>query len=198
MPKKLIKCITPDHGKVREHPHLQVFGALLHDANLWHLNRRSASGAFAVGLFMAFMPVPFQMALAAGAAILFRVNLPISVVLVWVTNPITIPPIFYFSYLVGAWILGTPPISFDIDLSVDCVLRELGEIWHPLLFGCLVCGTLAAAIGYGAIRTLWRWHIVKHHRMRRNRSTASAKQIQSPSETAPAGTSIQSQRRTPS
>ncbi|MBA1330154.1 ATP-binding protein, partial [Candidatus Endoriftia persephone str. Guaymas] len=94
MPKHLIKRLTPDHEMIRNHRHLQCFGKLLHDANLWHLNRRSAAGAFAVGLFMAFIPVPFQMILAAGAAILFRVNLPLSVALVWVTNPITIPPIF--------------------------------------------------------------------------------------------------------
>ena len=69
MAKHLIKRLIPDHEIVRGHKHLQIFGRLLHDPNLWHLNRRSAAGAFAVGLFMAFAPVPFQMLLAAGAAI---------------------------------------------------------------------------------------------------------------------------------
>jgi uncharacterized protein len=77
MPKRLIKRLLPDYDVLRNHKHLQLFGTLLHDANLWHLNRHSASGAFAVGLFMAFIPLPFQMIFAAGAAILFRVNLPL-------------------------------------------------------------------------------------------------------------------------
>jgi len=55
----------------------------------------------AVGLFCAFVPLPIQMLLAAAAAIIFRVNLPISVGLVWITNPVTIPPMFYFCYKVG-------------------------------------------------------------------------------------------------
>ena len=107
MPKKLIKKYMPDHETIRNHPHLnKIFGTLLHDPNLLHLNRRSVSMAFAVGLFMAFVPVPFQMVLAAAAAIIIRCNLPISVGLVWVSNPFTMPPLFYFCYLVGTWILG--------------------------------------------------------------------------------------------
>ena len=95
MAKKTIQRFLPDPNKIRHHKSLKIFGRLLQDANLWHLNRRSARGAFAVGLFFAFIPVPFQMVLAAAGAILFRVNLPISVALVWLTNPLTMPPIFY-------------------------------------------------------------------------------------------------------
>ena len=78
MPKKFIKRLMPNHRTIREHKHLRFLGSLLHDPNLWHLNRRSASGAFAVGLFMAWVPVPFQMLLGAIGAIAFRVNLPLS------------------------------------------------------------------------------------------------------------------------
>lgn len=173
MPKHLIKRITPDHNVIREHRHLRIFGKRLHDANLWHLNRRSASGAFAVGLFTAFVPLPFQMVIAAAAAIVLRVNLPISVVLVWATNPITIPPLFYGAYRIGAWILGTPPTQLDFELSVNYMMNELGEVWEPLLFGCLLCGFVSAIIGYSAIRALWRWHIIKHLKHRRARREAA-------------------------
>ena len=78
MAKKLIRRYLPDAHKIRDHKHLRLFGTLLHDPNLWHLNRRSVAGAFAVGLFMAFVPMPFQMIPAAALAILLRVNLPIS------------------------------------------------------------------------------------------------------------------------
>ncbi len=65
MAKKTIQRFLPDPNKIRHHKSLKIFGKLLQDANLWHLNRRSARGAFAVGLFFAFIPVPFQMVLAA-------------------------------------------------------------------------------------------------------------------------------------
>ena len=170
MAKHLIRRLTPDHETIRNHKHLQVFGTLLHDPNLFHLNRRSAAGAFAVGLFMAFMPVPFQMVLAAAAAILFRVNLPLSVVLVWITNPVTMPAIFYFAYLVGTIFTGQPLQTLEFEISGEWLIESLDGIWAPFLLGCFICGSLSAMLGYFAIRGLWRWHVVQHLKRRRGRS----------------------------
>ena len=171
MPKKLIKRSMPDHHRIREHRHLRFFGTLLHDPNLWHFNRRSASGAFAVGLFMAFVPLPFQMLFAAAAAILFRVNLPLSVALVWITNPLTMPPIFYSAYLLGAWVLGTPAREegLQFEASIDWLMTELGAIWEPFLLGCFIAGTASALLGYFTIRGLWRLHLVNHYKARKQR-----------------------------
>lgn len=174
MPKKLIKRFMPDHATIRDHKHLRFFGKLLHDPNLFHLNRRSASGAFAVGLFMAFVPLPSQMILAAAAAILFRVNLPISVVLVWITNPLTIPPMFYFAYLVGTWIMGEP-VHMDqssFQLSYEWLKTELEAIWQPFLLGCFVTGSVSGLVGYATIRGLWRLHLVRHYQERKARRAA--------------------------
>ncbi|RLJ17717.1 DUF2062 domain-containing protein [bacterium endosymbiont of Escarpia laminata] len=169
MPKHLIKRITPDHDTIRNHKHLRMFGALLHDANLWHLNRRSAAGAFAVGLFMAFVPVPFQMLLAAGAAIIFRVNLPLSVALVWITNPITIPPIFFFAYLVGTTVLGSPNETQAFEFSVEWLQNGLDGVWAPFLLGCLICGSFFSLAGYLTIRGLWRRHVINQWKQRSHR-----------------------------
>jgi uncharacterized protein (DUF2062 family) len=174
MAKHLIKRFIPSHETVRNHKHLKIFGALLHDPNLWHLNRRSAAGAFAIGLFMAFAPVPFQMLLAAGAAILFRVNLPLSIALVWITNPITMPALFYFAYLTGTIFVGHPATEFNFDLSGGHLLEELNGVWAPFLLGCFVCGSLSAVVAYCAIRALWRWHVIQHLKKRRMRRSATA------------------------
>jgi uncharacterized protein len=168
MPKRLIKRFLPHHEKMRKHKHLQIFGTLLHDANLWHLNRHSASGGFAVGLFMAFVPLPFQMVLAAGAAIIFRVNLPLSVALVWLTNPVTIPPVFFFAYLVGTWVLGSPPEMEAFKFSLAWLEHGgLNTIWEPLLVGCLICGATASVLGYCLILWLWRWRVIEKWKTRR-------------------------------
>ncbi|MEW6648525.1 MAG: DUF2062 domain-containing protein [Pseudomonadota bacterium] len=162
MPKKFLKRLMPDHRVIREHRHLRIFGTLLHDPNLFHLNRRSASGAFANGLFWAFMPMPFQMLPAALFAILFRVNLPLSIALVWITNPITMPPIFYFCYKVGSWLLGVPLHPTDSEFSVEWLQAELAVIWQPFLLGCFVVGIISSLLGYAAVRGLWRLHLVRH------------------------------------
>jgi uncharacterized protein (DUF2062 family) len=173
MPRKLIKRLMPDHRTIREHKSLRFLGTLLHDPNLWHLNRRSASGAFAVGLFMAWVPVPFQMLLGAIGAIAFRVNLPLSAALVWVTNPLTMPPMFYFAYLVGTWVLGQPGAEhIAFELSYDWLANELVLIWRPFLLGCFILGTGSALGGYLTVRGLWRLHLVNHYRMRKLRRQA--------------------------
>lgn len=86
MPRKFIKRFMPDHDVIKRQKALRVFGNVLYNPNLWCLNRRSAAGAFAVGLFMAFVPLPSQMIMAAGLAIVLGVNLPLSIALVWITN----------------------------------------------------------------------------------------------------------------
>jgi len=169
MPKRLIKKYMPDHKTIREHKHLQVFGKLLHDANLWHFNRRSVSGAFAVGFFCAFIPLPSQMIIAAAIAIIMRVNLPISVSLVWITNPITMPPVFYLSYKVGAFIMGQEPISSDYQLNAQWFSDQLHIIWQPFLLGCFICGVISAVLAYSTIRLLWRLHIIQHLKERKAR-----------------------------
>ncbi|BAU48454.1 ATP-binding protein [Sulfurifustis variabilis] len=169
MARRLIKRWFPDPHKVRNHKHLRFFGTLLHDPNLWHLNRHSVSDAFAIGLFMAFVPMPFQMIPAAALAIYLRANLPISVALVWITNPVTMPPISYFCYLVGTWILNTPPQPFAFEPTWDWIAWELKRIWQPFLLGSFVVASLTSLAGYWSMRGLWRWHVIRDWERRKNR-----------------------------
>lgn len=167
MAKKLIRRYLPEAHRIRDHKHLRLFGRLLHDPNLWHLNRRSVSGAFAVGLFMAFVPMPFQMIPAAALAILFRVNLPIAVALVWITNPVTVAPVFYFCYGLGAWLLDTPVRAVEFHISLEWISTELIRIWKPFLLGSFLVSTVCASIGFFGMRALWRWHVIREWEQRK-------------------------------
>ncbi len=173
MPKRLLKKYMPDPQTIRDHKSLQMFGSLLHDPNLWHFNRRSIAKAFAVGFFFMMMPVPFQMALAAGAAIIVRSNLPISVALVWISNPVTMPPIFYFAYKFGAWVLQTPEAEFSFELSTEWLFNGMSAIWQPFLFGCVVLGAIFSTLGYVGIRLLWRWSVVKKMKIKQKNNASS-------------------------
>ncbi len=172
MPRHLIKRYTPDPAALKRHRHLRHLGALLHDENLWHLNKRSVAGGVAAGLFWCMIPMPAQMVAAALSAIWLRINLPISVALVWLTNPLTIPPVFYFNYLVGTWLLGTPPDIGEFKLSVDWFTAEISRIWKPLYLGSFVLAVLLALLGYGTMRLYWRWHVMKRYRERSDRRSA--------------------------
>ncbi|ATM01289.1 DUF2062 domain-containing protein [Aeromonas sp. MR19] len=167
MPKRLIKRWMPDQERLKEHKHLRLFGKLLLDANLWHLNRRSAAGAFAVGLFMAWIPLPCQMLLAAGGAIACRVNLPLSVALVWLSNPFTMPPLFYGAYLTGCQLLGQPSQHIDIEFTWAWLVSVFETLAPPLLLGSLVLALLSSLIGYALIRTFWRISTVRQWQKRK-------------------------------
>ncbi len=161
MPKKVIRHFLPDHEVIKRQKALKIFGNVLYNPNLWCLNRRSASGAFAVGLFMAFVPLPSQMIMAAGLAIICGVNLPLSVVLVWISNPITMPVMFYFAYKVGAKVMHLHPQHFHFELSWNFLVQQIGTIAPPLLLGCAICGITCAIIGFFGIRGLWRYSVVR-------------------------------------
>jgi len=156
----------PDHKKIREHKCLKCFGKLLHNPALWHLNRHSVAKAFAVGLFFAWVPLPFQMVLAVGGAILFHANIPIAATLVWITNPFTIPPFFYAAYLLGSMVVGKSESGFEPELSVEWLLHGMSAAWHPFLLGCFIIGTCSALLGYFTIQFVWRAMVLRKWRKR--------------------------------
>lgn len=161
MPKKTIKRFMPDHQTIKDNKYLKVFGALLHNPNLWHLNRHSVAKAFAIGLFFAFIPVPFQMVLAAGSAIIFHANLPLSIALVWLTNPLTMPVIFYVCYLMGTLLLAVPEKKFVFEANWQWVVDSLSTIGPAFLVGCLFLAVVFSILGYFGIHSLWRYSVIK-------------------------------------
>lgn len=173
MPRKLIKKYMPDPHKLREHPSLGWLGDHLNNPNLWHLTRKSVSRAFMIGLFCAFLPIPGQMLIAALLALSLAGNLAVSIGLVWLTNPLTMPAIFYFTYRIGAWLLDTQtqaPIEFHWDLAT--LQSEINAIWWPLLLGSVLTGILLSLLSYVAIQWFWIWHVNRSWRQRRDdRST---------------------------
>lgn len=167
MAKKIIQKYMPDINKIREHKYLRIFGRLLHDPRLWHLNRRSVSGAFGIGLFMAFLPVPLQMVPAAAAAIIFRINLPIAVALVWITNPLTMAPVTYAAYKIGNWVLAGPVYDFAFEASWTWLTTQLHQIWQPFVLGSLIIAAACGLSGFFTTRALWRLYVIREWRVRK-------------------------------
>ena len=171
MPRKFFKKYLPAAHVVKNDKSLRFLGTWLHDPNIWHLNRRSVSGAVAVGLFLAFVPFPFGQTLAAAlVAILFRVNLPISAALVWITNPITMPPIYLGAIKLGNWILELNPEKIQFELSWTWVSVNFVTVWKPFVVGSMVLSVFASVLGYIFTRLLWRWYISKKYLQRKRRA----------------------------
>jgi len=164
MPRKFIKRFLPDRRSLNETAQLRPFKPYLHHPCLWHLNRRTVSGAVAIGLFCAYLPMPMEMIAAAMMAILFKVNLPISVSLVWLSNPVTWVPMYGAGYLLGAKILDREFVEFD-DMTMSWLMSQVIPLW----LGSVILGTLLALFGYMLTRGIWRIHTVRTWQLRRNR-----------------------------
>lgn len=175
MARKIFKRFSTEGQKLLSSGKLSVLGGHIHDPNLWHLNRNSVSRAFFAGLFagFVFLMFPGQMLVAALLAILIRANLPISVGLVWITNPLTSPPIIYAALKIGTLFF---PVVIDFDMNalltfdwsdggflneVTNLLRILKEAWKPLLLGCFIIGVGLGITGYFTVQLFWRWHVVR-------------------------------------
>lgn len=172
MPRKFLKRYSPSPKTIRENKTLSYLGDSIHQPNLWHLNRHSVSRAFAIGLFCAWLPIPLQTLLSAFLAIYYRANLPISVALVFITNPITIPPMFYFAYKFGSWMLGITPEPVEMNLGWEWFTTTLSQVWQPLLFGSFALAIFSSLLGYFTIRLLWRNSIKKRWQERREERDA--------------------------
>lgn len=170
MPRKFLKRFMPDHKTMQQHPHLQRFGQRLTDPKLWHLNRRAVAGGVALGVFVGFMPVLGQMIIAAALAIFFRVNLPLAVMGVWITNPFTMAPIYFFTYKLGAWVLDMPVEQYAFTMTWQWFTHEFLIIWQPLLLGSFICAVTAAILAILFVRLFWRLLVIRSWLQRKRKA----------------------------
>ena len=167
MIKNVIKRLFPKLDSVKEEKILKIFGPAVLQPNLWHINKKSVSRGFAIGAFCAFLPIPGQMIVAAFLAITFAGNLPFSLILTWISNPLTYTPMFYLSYKVGKFFINTE-IDYDFSNKEVNLLSDLMHIWEPLLLGSLILAIIGSSLAYILIRLYWRYYVLKIWAKRRN------------------------------
>jgi uncharacterized protein len=169
MPRKFFRRVMPSVDKVRDMRVLSMFGDSLFHPALWHLNRRSAAGGVAVGMFCGLIPGPLQMLGAGIACVLLRVNLPLSLVTTLYTNPLTIVPLYLVAYQLGSLVLGgsakhpmTMPPHWDWShplASMEAVGHWTVGLGPPLALGVFLLASLLSALGYVVVRSLWSAHL---------------------------------------
>ncbi|MCH7343899.1 DUF2062 domain-containing protein [Pelomonas sp. CA6] len=143
---------------------------------LWVAHRRRVAMGVAVGLAVGVIPLPTQMVLAAAAAILLRANVAAAVAATWLTNPLTLVPIWSLAIFLGRLALGEHgPIASPRELALDWT--DPGSWWHalgewlsslgpPLLVGLPLAGLLLGALAYVVVYLGWAL-VIRGERKRR-------------------------------
>lgn len=173
--RHFLKRFLPDHEVIRANRWLAPFAGTLLHPRLWHLNRRSAAGAVAAGLFCGLIPGPLQMLGAAICAVIFRINLPLALALTLYTNPLTIVPLYLLAFELGKLALGAkngefsapPEMTADLSGWLGALIDWMAGLGAPLALGLLLLASLLALAGYGATRLAWRLYLVRAWRRRK-------------------------------
>ena len=146
---------------------MRPFSTWLENPAYWTLNRRNVTRAFALGLFLSFVPIPVHALLATALALVLRLNVPAAVLGTFLANPLTMVPMFIFAYWVGCSLLMVPPDSFQFEMSWAWFRTELIPIWKPFLLGCFTMGLAAAVTGYVLLGGLWHLTLVAKYHQRK-------------------------------
>jgi uncharacterized protein len=172
--KRWLQSVTPHRSTLEKHWCLKHFTAVMLDRRCWTFNRSSVSRSFALGLFIAFIPptpLPVHLIACALLGVYLRLNLPVLITTVFLSNPFTWVPQVAGSLWVGAKLLGLDLMPFLHALSHRTVWADMRVLWPPLLLGALVLGLVAAACGYLLAQAVWRARVFYQLRRRRARSS---------------------------
>jgi hypothetical protein len=160
MPRKILNNFLPKHEKIKDNKFLKLLGDKINHPKVLGRDRKSVALAFAIGLFVAFIPMPFQMVLSSFLAVSLRANIVISVSLVWITNPFTMPPIYYIEYLIGSLILKDENSFFELD--IDWISEHWNDIFINLYVGAFTTSIFFGLLGYILINILWKIKLLRN------------------------------------
>jgi len=146
--------------KTTKHPKINKF---LKKYNIpleyFSANRKMVAKGVFLGIFIAFIPMPMQMAAVVALAPFTKFNIPIAIAMCWITNPFTMPPIYYIEYLTGSFVLGITPQP--VELTLDWFSNNLSKIFIPLYTGALLYSIVGSIGGYFLVNWLWKKSVVK-------------------------------------
>jgi len=174
MPRRFFRKFTLKRERLAQQWYLAPFAHLLHDPQLWGIRRRNVLPSVALGLFVAYLPFPGHMLVAALLALALRINIPIAALSTLVSNPLTIGPMYYFAFQFGELLLGLPPRPFAFELSLTWMMDGFVYIWQPLLLGCVLLGAILSVSGYLVLNLIWHASISDYLAKKRRKAAAKS------------------------
>jgi uncharacterized protein (DUF2062 family) len=166
MPRTFLKKIMPDTKELKKNKVFKFLGPSLLHPKLWGVDRRSIAISVAIGLFVGMIPIPFQMFVVALIALIFHFNLPIGVAMVWISNPVTMPFLFYAEYYIGSLVLDIK-MTENFEFTIDSIWNNLGTIGIAMYFGAFLFAIIISVSGYILINILWRMILLRKKKERK-------------------------------
>jgi len=122
------------------------------------INRKAISKGVLIGLFWGFIPMPMQMLAVLSVTPFIKFNVPIAISMVWLSNPITMPFMYYMEYHTGNYLLGLEGIEnakFDFEFTLSWFQENWSNFLYPLYIGTIPYSFGVSTIIYFMINKLW-------------------------------------------
>jgi len=154
--------------KLKQSRVLRWFATHFLDKSVWRPSRHGLAGGAAVGVFISSLLLPGQMPAAAFLCGMLRLNIPIAIVMCWISNPLTFAPVAWWEINLGNWIMDALNMGHPIPLSwheLTNMARQAENLWgffddvrpwgYSLYLGGTVAGLVLAPITYAIVFLLW-------------------------------------------
>jgi uncharacterized protein (DUF2062 family) len=128
-------------------------------------NRRMVSKAVLIGIFIAFIPMPMQMALVLAVMPFVKFNVPIALAMCWLSNPFTMPPMYYMEYLTGSFFLGSEVAP--VQMTLEWFSENLDDIFIPLYVGTAFYSVVGSALAYWTVNHFWHGSVHSDRKLHR-------------------------------
>ena len=132
------------------------------------INRKSISRGILIGLFWGFIPMPMQMLAVLSVTPFIKFNVPIAISMVWLSNPITMPFMYYMEYQTGNFLLGNEGLE-NIELTLSWFSDNWNKILIPLYIGTIPYSLGVSTLIYFSINKLWINSVKKEKHSRKKR-----------------------------
>ncbi len=129
-------------------------------------NRKMVARAVFLGIFIAFIPMPMQMLLVLAFIPFFKFNVPIALAMCWLSNPFTMPPMYYMEYLTGAYLIGSE--IEPVQMTLDWFSENIDDIFIPLYVGTFFFSAIGASLGFWAVNHFWKSSVYKDRKQHRH------------------------------
>lgn len=184
MPKKFLQSWLPSPQKISQSRMMKLLGHSASNPTIWYINRRSVSRAVLIGVFWGLMPIPFHSLMIVVLIVLFKGNLPIGLLLSWLTNPLTIVPIIYGGFWIGTRLYHVQMIDQKmlkgVFHQIEHWVTSLGQthidlsLAKILLSGLLVGCTVLSLLAYVLTLLVWRLSVIRRWRKRHKPNVISS------------------------
>ena len=84
----------------------------------------------------------------------------------WLSNPFTMPPMYYMEYLTGSFFLGTE--VQDVEMTVEWFSENIDDIFIPLYTGTLFYSVVASLSAYWAVNYFWHGSVHRDRKLHRH------------------------------